>query len=332
VDYHSELLEILTDRSDASDERWRSFSRRLITSQIAVKDLGHLFEAVTDYDEIYRTYVASPISVPQGSIIVAGSGKEPFKTFNVSTAAAILAAAAGVPVVKGVSKSVSAVSGALDILDYLGIQVTHTAEMVRPNLEHNGIAFVSYRTFCPRFFDRYDGVFTEIHPMSLFMPIAALCVKSCGFVHGLSLAMSQQSADAISLVRPDLQRGVVVGAEPSPGCLIDEFVTLGRYWRSDLRAGKVNTTIVSSENAPPHWFTTVQHRDSHRENTELVRSALLGNAPTVAIEFLFDNAALIIELGFKLCYEDARRLAVETHASGRATRFLNHLTGRDIRQ
>lgn len=108
--------------------------------------------------------------MPDGTVIVAGSGKESFKTFNVSTAASILAAAAGAKVVKGVSRSVSAVSGAADVLDALGVVATGRPEHVAELTEQVGIAFVSYAAFCPSYAGRYDGVFRDLSPFSFFMP------------------------------------------------------------------------------------------------------------------------------------------------------------------
>lgn len=96
------------------------------------RTLADLFAAILAYDDVFARHCANPVDVPTGTVTVSGSGKETFKTFNVSTAAALLAAAAGVPVVKGVSRSVSATTGALDILDHLGIEVTASPSSVTP--------------------------------------------------------------------------------------------------------------------------------------------------------------------------------------------------------
>ncbi len=61
-----------------------------------------LLEAIVEYDEVFAGYLEDPLPVTSGSVTVSGIGEESFKTFNVSTAAAILAAAAGVPAIKGV--------------------------------------------------------------------------------------------------------------------------------------------------------------------------------------------------------------------------------------
>ena len=69
--------------------------------RLSVALLTSLWEEVIDFDPILAGHIVSPTAVPDRTVIVAGSGKETFKTFNVSTAASLLAASAGTTVVKG---------------------------------------------------------------------------------------------------------------------------------------------------------------------------------------------------------------------------------------
>lgn len=131
-DYRAEFTGILADYSGNSTDRWRAFSRMVLAAGPDERTLADLFAAILAYDDVFARHCANPVDVPTGTVTVSGSGKETFKTFNVSTAAALLAAAAGVPVVKGVSRSVSATTGALDILDHLGIEVTASPSSVTP--------------------------------------------------------------------------------------------------------------------------------------------------------------------------------------------------------
>lgn len=103
------------------DERWRTWARELIDMyELSPQLIVDLWQEVLDFDRTLASYITEPIPLDVPAVVVAGSGKETFKTFNVSTAASILAAASGAYVVKGVSRSVSAVSGSADVLDVLG--------------------------------------------------------------------------------------------------------------------------------------------------------------------------------------------------------------------
>jgi anthranilate phosphoribosyltransferase len=324
----AELLEVLLDESMEGNRRWQALSRRLLASTLTGSDVYELFQAILHYDETFAASVERPVSVPSDAVVVSGSGKEMFKTFNVSTAAAIVAAAAGTPVIKGASRSVSATSGALDVLRQLGICVAERPGDIGASLKRHGIAFVDYRTFCPRYFDRYDGVSAELQPTSLLMPVAALCIRAPAFVHGLAAPLSATAAEAIALACPHLKRGVVVGAEPAPGRTIDEFSHHGRSWRSTLQGGRIVTRHYEANAAPAQWFVRVAQRASHRDNAELLWTVLSGLDTGEAHELVYDNAALVIEMGHMVPYSEARRRAQDAHTSGRAGQLLGQLATR----
>jgi anthranilate phosphoribosyltransferase len=144
----AEMLAALLDDSMDGNRRWRALGRQLLESNPAGSDVYELFQGIVRYDQTLAAALARPLPVPLDPVVVSGSGKELFKTFNVSTAAAIVAAAAGAPVVKGASSSVSATTGALDVLRYLGIKVADRPGDIGEYLQRHGIAFVHYRTFC----------------------------------------------------------------------------------------------------------------------------------------------------------------------------------------
>lgn len=169
------------------DDRWRTWARELINMyELSPNLISGLWREVLDFDRTLASYVTEPIPLDVPAVIVAGSGKETFKTFNVSTAASILAAATGAYVVKGVSRSVSAVSGSADVLDVLGLPISDMPDTVPRTLERDRITFISYSAFCPTYAGRYDGVFPFLSPFSFFMPVAVLGVRASSFVYGIA--------------------------------------------------------------------------------------------------------------------------------------------------
>lgn len=130
---------------DSADRDWRAWAAQCVQrAELEPDDLAALWQAVLEFDPVLARYVRQPVEVDVSAVLVAGSGKESFKTFNVSTAAAILAAAAGAKVIKGVSSSVSAVSGSADVLDHLGVPTCAHADEIPDVLGRDGIAFVRY--------------------------------------------------------------------------------------------------------------------------------------------------------------------------------------------
>lgn len=75
-----------------------------------------------------------------GTVNIVGTGGGP-RTFNISTAAAFVAAAFGVPVIKSGSRAYHGSHGSIDLLDRLGIRPTSSAEGTASTLDRFGIAF-----------------------------------------------------------------------------------------------------------------------------------------------------------------------------------------------
>jgi anthranilate phosphoribosyltransferase len=101
-------------------------------------------EAVSEIVGAARAMIEFAVKIPvarTGLLDTCGTGGDELHTFNISTAAALVAAAAGVPVAKHGNRSVSSSSGSADVLEALGVNVQLTPEEVGRCVDEVGIGF-----------------------------------------------------------------------------------------------------------------------------------------------------------------------------------------------
>jgi anthranilate phosphoribosyltransferase len=91
----------------------------------------------------------APISIKERAVDTVGTGGDGAHTINISTTAAIIAAAAGAKVIKHGNRAASSKSGSADLLENLGININLNGEAVQESFEKLGIGFCFAPLFHP---------------------------------------------------------------------------------------------------------------------------------------------------------------------------------------
>jgi len=108
---------------------------------VALRSKGETVTELTGLVEVMLEF-ATPISVPGPAVDVVGSGGDRMNTVNISTMAAIVAAAAGATVVKHGNRAASSACGAADVLEALGVVLDLTPQAQQQVVAEVGIGFL----------------------------------------------------------------------------------------------------------------------------------------------------------------------------------------------
>lgn len=182
---------------------------------------------------------------------IVGSGKDTIKTFNVSTCAAIVAAAAGIDVVKNGSRSESSVTGATDILELLNIPCDLRGEQAIDYLDQHHFVYADAGVYFPKMSERYVGKFLFFHPLSYLLSMAS-GVAFNNIVFGISDGDTQKVAQLLDAC--EVNNYMVVSGAAGDG-MIDEISICGP------------TTITSRINGVKKSYT-LQPEDCDIERAE----------------------------------------------------------------
>jgi anthranilate phosphoribosyltransferase len=109
---------------------------------VALRLKGETAEEIAGCAEAMRDHVL-PVRPKRDDLVdTAGTGGDGASTINISTAAAIVAAAAGAGVAKHGNRAVSSASGSADVLEALGFQLEQTPERIAQSIDDLGFGFM----------------------------------------------------------------------------------------------------------------------------------------------------------------------------------------------
>jgi anthranilate phosphoribosyltransferase len=109
---------------------------------VALRAKGETADEIAGSAEAMREHVL-PVHPARNDVVdVVGTGGDGSRTFNISTAAAIIAAAAGAAVAKHGNRAVSSASGSADVLEALGFRLEQPPERIAESIDTLGFGFM----------------------------------------------------------------------------------------------------------------------------------------------------------------------------------------------
>ena len=265
---------------------------------------------------------ALKVQVDGTLVDTAGTGGDGKGSFNISTAAAFVAAASGLKVAKHGNRAASGSCGSADVLEALGVKIDLGPEGVKRCIEEVGFGFMFAPAFHPAM--RYAApVRREIGIRTVFNilgPLTNPAGAQCQLLGIADSSLGAVMAEALKLTGS--QHSLVVHGQDG----LDEF-TLGantQVW--EVRDGSINSYTVSPEELDMLRVSVEELKGGDQEqNARILRRLFQGEQGLVRDVVLLNSAAVLMIGGKASALRDGIGLARDAIDSGQALNVVDAL-------
>jgi anthranilate phosphoribosyltransferase len=261
-----------------------------------------------------------PVAAPYGTIDVCGTGGDGSHSLNISTAVAIVVAAAGVPVAKHGNRAASSKAGAADTLEALGLDLARASANAAESLAGIGIAFLFAQAHHPAL-SRLAAVRRAIGRRTIFNligPIANPARVTCQLIGVARPDYIHTYAEAIELLGVESAM-VVSGDEPLDELSIAGPSTIVRIGTCAAGEGRI---VPEDAGLSRHPLAALRGGDA-QYNAAALRAMLRGAQGAYRDTVLLNSAAALIVAGEASGWTDGVDIAREAIDSRSADTLLD---------
>ena len=257
---------------------------------VGLRAKGETVDEIAGAASVMRE-LATPVAVDGNYMVdIVGTGGDSAGIFNVSTASAFVAAAAGATVAKHGNRSVSSKSGSADLLEAAGVRLDISADQVKQCVEQVGVGFMfavnhhaaMKHAIGPRRELGVRTVFNLLGPLTnpASVPNLLLGVFSRDWVRPVAEVMKELGANRVLVVHS------------ADG--LDEISAASETWVAELNGGEISEYTLTPEQfgLPRGNLADLKVADAG-ESLVMVKQALGdGDSPAAAMVSLNAGAAL----------------------------------------
>ncbi|TAJ92523.1 MAG: anthranilate phosphoribosyltransferase [Gammaproteobacteria bacterium] len=322
----------VSDRGNLTDAEMRAAMGTIMRGEatpaqiggflIALRMKGETVEEIAAAATVMRELSARVTIAAADAVDIVGTGGDGSGTFNISTVAALVVAAAGGRVAKHGNRAASSPCGSADLLEAAGVNIELTPDQVGVCVDRAGIGFM--------FAARHHGAMRhaaaprrELGVRTILNVLGPL-TNPAGVKRHLIGVYAPHLVENLARVLQRLgsERALIVHAEDG----LDEISCAAPTQVAELAAGEVQTYRISPED---FGIPTTSLADLRVENVtrslELIRS-VLDNRPGPARDIVLLNAgAALYVAGQSNSIKTGVQLASDTLASGAAKKKLDEL-------
>jgi len=280
----------------------------------AMRCRGETAEEVAGFVKFARE-VAVKVPLRVEAIDTAGTGGDGAGTINLSTAAAVVAAAAGARVLKHGNRSASGLFGSADFMEAVGYNLDVGPEKAAEMVERVGFAFV----FAPK----YHPAFARVAPVRRQLPFRTVFnivgpLANPGLVKRQLIGVSERRLlDVVGGVASMLLDTALVVY----GLGVDEVSAEGPTEVVEVRRGKTERYVVTPEDFGVQK-TPIPRASSREEAVALALAGLRGEHREAMVAIAVNASAALYVAGVARDFRDGYGLAVNAIREGAAYRKL----------
>jgi anthranilate phosphoribosyltransferase len=289
---------------------------------VALRVKGETVEELAGLARTARA-MATPIDVDGDLLDTCGTGGDGSGSFNISTLAAIVAAACGARVAKHGNRAASSTCGSADVLEALGVRIDLPPAGVAACIREAGIGFLFAPIFHPSF--RYASQpRKELGVRTVFNVLGPLCNPAGARRQALGVPeprLAEKMAEV--LVRLDVERALVFHADG-----LDELSTVGPSLVIELLdGGRRAYQLDAVELGLPRASREDLRGGGPAENAVIAREILEGAAGPRRDIVLLNASAALRAAGLATDWKEGLSLAAEAIDRGAAAGVLERWAG-----
>ena len=320
----SEIFEFidLVSKDEINDVQIAGFQVALLMKGVTLNELSAIAKAMM------KNCISIKPSISENMMDTCGTGGG-LSTFNISTATAILSAAAGIPIAKHGSRSIASLSGSADVLEALDVEINLSTASVEKMIEEIGIAFIYAPLFHP--------VMCKVLPpeqdlgiKTVFYTIIGPLINPANSkehpIRHLLGVYKPEILDTVSHVAKELGYTNAMFVHGLDG--LDEISLLGKTRINELKNGEITTYEIAPEDLGLTRCTLEEIKTgSPKENADTIKNVFSGKILGAKRDAILLNAAGALMVGGKVDnFKQGISLANDLIDSGAATKKLASLS------
>jgi anthranilate phosphoribosyltransferase len=262
------------------------------------------------------------VTAPEGAMDIVGTGGDGLQTYNISTLAAIIVAACGVPVAKHGNRAASSLSGASDVLSELGVRIGIAPARIEASLREAHIGFMTAQAHHAAM-AHVGPVRRELGARTLFNLLGPLS-NPAGVKKALIGVFAAKWMEPIAKTLQELGAERVWVVHGSDG--LDEITTTGPTHVLALENGALRRFEIAPEDAGLQRAELADLRGGDPAHNAAALRAVLDGAKNAYRDIaVFNAAAALVVAGAARDLAEGARQAEAALDSGKARATLQKL-------